>query len=104
MKLSIRAHCNKQAMYKASTDGVVPLSERGVAETPETEWMPVGLKDGAAANALRLIQTVKGQGVRDHDVVRDKSAHKGQSEERSTVKGQGRRDQLPRVRAEEINH
>ena len=37
MKLSIRAHCNKQAMYKASTDGVVPLSERGVAETPRTE-------------------------------------------------------------------
>ena len=37
MKLSIRAHCNKQAIYEASTDRVVPLSERGVAETPRTE-------------------------------------------------------------------
>ena len=37
MKLSIRAHCNKQATYKASTDRVVSLSGRGVAETPRTE-------------------------------------------------------------------
>ena len=55
MKPSIRARCNKQAMYEASTDGVVPLSERGVAETPRTEWMSVRLKEEAAANALRLI-------------------------------------------------
>ena len=87
MKLSIRARHNKQATYKASADRVASLSERGVAETPETEWMPVELKDEAEANALRLVQTAKGQG-----------------EERSTVKGQGRRDQLSRVRAEETNH
>ena len=37
IKLSIRACCNKQAMYKASTDRAVPLSGRGVAETPRTE-------------------------------------------------------------------
>ena len=37
IKLSIRAHHNKQATYKASADGVAPLSERGVAETPRTE-------------------------------------------------------------------
>ena len=37
IKLSIRAHCNKQAIYEASTDEVVPLSERDVAETPRTE-------------------------------------------------------------------
>lgn len=36
-KLSIRAHCNKQAMYKASTQKFVPLSEEGVAETSKTE-------------------------------------------------------------------
>ena len=55
MKLSIRARHNKQATYKASADRVAPLSGRGVAETPGTEWMPVGLKEGAAANALRLV-------------------------------------------------
>ena len=37
IKLSIRAHCNKQAMYEVSIDEVVPLSERGVAETSRTE-------------------------------------------------------------------
>ena len=37
MKLSIRAHHNKQAIYEVSTDEVVPLSERGVAETSRTE-------------------------------------------------------------------
>ena len=37
MKPSIRARCNKQATYEASTDGVVPLSGRDVAETPRTE-------------------------------------------------------------------
>ena len=37
IKLSIRAHCNKQAMYKASTDRVISLSERDVAETSRTE-------------------------------------------------------------------
>ena len=46
--------------------------------------MPVGLKDGAEANALRLVWTAKGQG-----------------EERPTAKGQGGRDQLPRVRTGE---
>ena len=38
------------------------------------------LKEGAAVNTLRLIQTAKSQGVRDHDIVRDKSAHKTKSE------------------------
>ena len=42
--------------------------------------MSVRLKEGAAANALRLVQTVKGQGVRDHNIVRDKSAHEAESE------------------------
>ena len=42
--------------------------------------MSVRLKEEATANTLRLIQTVKSQGVRDHDVVRDKSAHKAKSE------------------------
>ena len=42
--------------------------------------MLMKLKEGAAANALRLIQTIKGQGVKDHDIVRDKSAHKTKSE------------------------
>ena len=37
MKSSTRAHHNKQATYKASTDRVVPLSERDVAETSRTE-------------------------------------------------------------------
>ena len=37
IKLSIKAHCNKQAIYKVSTDRVVSLSKRGVAETPRTE-------------------------------------------------------------------
>lgn len=37
MKLSIRTHCNKQAKYKTSTDEVVSLSERDVAETSKIE-------------------------------------------------------------------
>ena len=37
IKLSIRAHCNKQAIYKVSTDEVIPLSERDVAEISRTE-------------------------------------------------------------------
>ena len=42
--------------------------------------MSVKLKEEAAVNALRLIQTVKNQSVRDHNVIRDKSAHKTKSE------------------------
>ena len=42
--------------------------------------MSVRLKEEAAVNALRLIQTAKGQGMRDHNVVRNKSAHKAKSE------------------------
>ena len=37
IKLSIRAHCNKQATYKVSTDEVVSLSKRDVAKTSRTE-------------------------------------------------------------------
>ena len=37
IKLSIRTHCNKQAIYKASTDEVVSLNERDIAETSKTE-------------------------------------------------------------------
>ena len=37
IKLSIRAHCNKQATYKASTDEVISLSKRDVAEISRTE-------------------------------------------------------------------
>ena len=42
--------------------------------------MSVKLKEETAANALRLVQTAKGQSVRDYDVVRDKSAHRAKSE------------------------
>ena len=42
--------------------------------------MSVKLKEEAAVNALRLVQTTKDQGVRDHNVVRNKSVYKTKSE------------------------
>lgn len=38
--------------------------------------MSVRLKEEAAINALKLIQTAKSQSTRDHNIIKDESAHK----------------------------